>query len=250
MKTEDERGSETAGARGGEGFGRMLDRVLREREPFFDELFEGRNLGRNLRWFGLTIVMLSGFYGMTMGMAGLVVDVRAGLLQMLSSAIKVPVLYLLSVAVCYPVLFIVVVLMGSRLRFTQTLGLILLALTLNSVLLASCAPIVLFFFLTGASYHFLKLLHVVIMGFSGCWAMLALWQGLQTACEKSALYPKRAVRILQVWALVFGFVGTQMAWSLRPFVGSPGREFQWLRLSQESNFYEAIWDSVRQLGKE
>ncbi|MCF7762391.1 MAG: hypothetical protein K9N62_01830 [Verrucomicrobia bacterium] len=246
MKTEKNE-AETVGAVN-ESFGGLLDRVLRDREPLFDELFEGRNLGRNLRWFCLTIMVLSGFYGLTMGLAGLVSNIGNGLLQMVSSAIKVPVLYLLSVAVCYPVLFIVVVLMGSKLHFTQTLGLILLALTLNSILLASCAPIVLFFFFTGASYHFLKVLHVAIMAFSGCWAMLALWQGLQAVCEKSALYPKRAIRILQVWMLVFGFVGTQMAWSLRPFVGSPDLGFEWLRMNQDGNFYEAVWYSVRQLG--
>jgi hypothetical protein len=72
---------------------------------------------------------------------GFTEEVERGLLQTLSSAVKVPALYLLSVAICFPLLYIVLVLMGARLRFVQTLSLILLAITLNAVLLASCAPI-------------------------------------------------------------------------------------------------------------
>lgn len=229
------------------GFVTLLDGVLRRREVFFERIFNGKDLASLLRWFLMAIAILSAFYGATMGASALTVDAGAGFLQMASSAVKVPLLYLLSVAVCFPVLYIVVVLMGARLSFTQTLGLILLALTLNAVLLASCAPIVVFFVFTGSNYHFIKLLHVVIFAFSGCWAMMALWHGLRAMCEKSDLYPRQAVRILQVWILVFGFVGTQMAWSLRPFVGSPGMEFQWLRRDQGGNFYEATWYSITHL---
>jgi hypothetical protein len=150
----------------------------------------------------------------------------------------------LSVAICFPVLYIVLVLMGARLRFLQTLSLILLAVTLSSILLASCAPILLFFMLTGADYHFMKLLHVGVFAFSGGWGMLALWQGLRAMCEKSDLYPRQAIHILQLWVLIFGFVGTQMAWSLRPFVGSPGLEFELFRTGREGNFYKAVWTSV------
>ncbi len=227
----------------------LLDKILRQRETFFDEIFQGKNIRGQIISFLAGIICLSGFYGLTMGAASLPLNWSTGLLQMLTSAVKVPVLYLLSVAVCFPVLFIILVLMGARLSFSQTLALILLALTLNSILLTSCAPIVLFFVFTGSNYHFIKLLHVVIFTFSGFWAMLALWQGLRAMCEKSDLYPKQSIRILQVWVLVFGFVGTQMAWTLRPFVGSPDMSFQLFRQEQQGNFYEAVWLSIVDLGK-
>jgi hypothetical protein len=146
--------------------------------------------------------------------------------------------------ICFPVLFVVLVLMGSRLSFMQTLALILLALTLNSILLAAFAPIVLFFIITDSSYDFVKIAHVAVMGFSGMWAMAALWHGLREMCDKFELYPKQAVRIMQLWILIFGFVGTQMAWSLRPFVGSPARPFQVFRAGQEGNFYTAVAHSI------
>jgi hypothetical protein len=39
-------------------------------------------------------------------------------------------------------------------------------------------------------------------------------------------------------------VGTQMAWSLRPFVGSPDLEFEVFRAGSEGNFYKAVWTSI------
>jgi hypothetical protein len=136
--------------------------------------------------------------------------------------------------------------MTLRFAFAAGLALILMALAFNSVLLASCAPIVLFFAFTGASYHFMKLLHVVICAFSGLWAMTALLHGLRLMCEKSDLYPLKALRILQIWALIFGFVGTQMAWSLRPFIGEPSLNFTIFR-QQQGNFYQAVGQSVLHL---
>jgi hypothetical protein len=50
--------------------------------------------------------------------------------------------------------------------------------------------------------------------------------------------------------LVFGFVGTQMAWSLRPFVGSPNLEFQFFRADQTGNLYQAVANSAAQLAKD
>ena len=166
---------------------------------------------------------------------------------MFSSGIKVPMFYLLTLLVCYAVLFIILVLMGSKLSFVQTLALILLAITFNAVLLASFAPIVAFFSITGSSYEFIKLLHVVVMTFSGFWGMSALYQGLREMCEKSNLYPKRAVEILRVWILVFGFVGTQMAWSLRPFIGNPGEAFAVFREGRNGNFYSAVAQSAMEM---
>jgi hypothetical protein len=224
----------------------LLDRLLREREQFFELLFSGREIWNYCRLFGLITVVLCALYGLTMGATAWTGSWQRGLAQMTATTIKLPLLYMLSLAVCFPVLYIVLVLMGSKLRFGQGLALILMALAFNSVLLASCAPIALFFAFTGASYDFIKLLHVVICAFSGLWAMMALLHGLRLMCEKSDLYPKKALRILQIWALIFGFVGTQMAWSLRPFIGEPNMQFTIFR-QQEGNFYQAVGHSVLQL---
>jgi hypothetical protein len=232
-----------------EGLWGLLDRLLRNREGFLDEIFQGKEIWKRLWTFLGATVLLTAVYGLSMGLMGFREGLGVGCLQMLTSAIKVPVLFLLTTAICFPVLYIVQVLMGARLDFSQALALILMALALNGILLASCAPIAFFFVVTGSSHDFVKLLHVAIFGFSGAWAMLSLWHGLRGMCERSNLYPPLAVRILQAWILVFAFVGTQMAWSLRPFVGSPGRDFTFFR-QQEGNFYVGVSSSIAQVLKQ
>jgi hypothetical protein len=226
------------------GYLALIDSILRNRESFFTEIFSGQNLGARVRMFLLIIAVLSFIYGITMGTAAFSVSWERGFLQVLSSGLKVPILYLLTTAICFPALFIILVLMGSRLTFLQTLALILLALTLNAILLAAFAPIVLFFVITDSSYEFVKLLHVAVMAFSGFWAMAALWHGLREMCERSNLYPRQAIRIMQIWILVFGFVGTQMAWSLRPFIGTPDAPFQIFRPETSNNIYRSVLTGI------
>jgi hypothetical protein len=49
----------------------------------------------------------------------------------------------------------------------------------------------------------------------------------------------RVNAVFRIWLLVFGLVGAQMGWVLRPFIGRPGAAFEWLR-PMESNFFEAV----------
>jgi hypothetical protein len=69
----------------------------------------------------------------------------------------------------------------------------------------------------------------------------AHWAPRQPAppAEKQA-----SMTLLYVWILLFGFVGTQLAWTLRPFFGSPDKKFEIFR-SIDGNFYV---DIVRTIG--
>ena len=239
-KEEKEEMAEEAPASSPEDMLAYMDGLLRNRDAYFDEIFGGKALGRHLVRLLLIIVLLSGLHGFIMGASSC-------FLQMLVSAVKVPMLFLLTLAVCYPMLYVVNVVMGSRLTFGQTLALILLALALTAVLLASFSPIALFFTIKQARYQFLQLLHVAIFACSGAFGMLALWQGLQAMCEQSSLYPRQALVILRVWAVVFALVGLEMAWSLRPFVGAPGLEFEFFRSHRHGTIYETMGTSVYKL---
>jgi len=51
--------------------------------------------------------------------------------------------------------------------------------------------------------------------------------------------------VFRCWAIVFGLVGAQMGWVLRPFIGNPKEPFTWFR-PRDSNFFEnmamTIWN--------
>ena len=53
-------------------------------------------------------------------------------------------------------------------------------------------------------------------------------------------------RVFACWIVVFGLVGAQMGWVLRPFIGSPNQPFHWFR-ARNSNFFESVWNSLHNL---
>jgi hypothetical protein len=55
-----------------------------------------------------------------------------------------------------------------------------------------------------------------------------------------------SMTLLYVWILLFGFVGTQLAWTLRPFFGSPGMKFSLYR-DIDGNFYTEIFRTISHL---
>lgn len=52
--------------------------------------------------------------------------------------------------------------------------------------------------------------------------------------------------VFRCWILLYGLVGAQMGWVLRPFLGNPELPFTWFR-ERESNFFEAILRTVGRL---
>src|SRR6266571_2804801 len=217
----------------------FLRSLLSDRERFFEEVVEGVGLGPKLRYALLTIVALSGFFGLVAG-------AYSGPAQAVSAAVKLPFLFFATFAVCFPAFFVVQVLVGSRLRFLQVVVLVFGALALTSVLLAALVPITAFFLVTGANYYFQHLLNIAIAGVAGLFGMYALHDGLSLVCEKRGVYPKKALTIMRAWALLFAFVGVQLAWSLRPFLGDRNQPFQVFGRYQGS-FYAAIIYAVNKL---
>ena len=217
----------------------FLSALLSDRERFFDEVVAGTALRAKLRYAAVTIVGLAGFFGLVAG-------AFSGPAQALSAAIKLPFLFFATFAVCFPAFFVVQVLVGSRLRLLQVVVLVFGALALTSVLLAAFVPITLFFLITGANYYFQHLLNITIAGVSGLFGMYALHEGLSVVCEQRGVYPRKALTIMRAWAVLFGFVGIQLAWSLRPFLGDRNQPFRVFG-NYQGNFYAAIIYAAKQL---
>jgi hypothetical protein len=107
----------------------------------------------------------------------------------------------------------------------------------------SFAPIVIFFMITSKNYAFLKLLHVAIFTFSGIFAIKTIISGLKYSCEKKNIYPKLGMDIFRIWVFIIAFVSSQLAWNLRPFVGSRDLPFEMFR-EKQGNFFIAVIQSA------
>jgi hypothetical protein len=215
--------------------------LLSDRERLFLGVVQGSNLGRTLWFVSATTVAGAALYGASAG-------AYSSVMQAASAAVKLPLLILATFLICFPAFFVVQVLVGSRLRLLQALVLALTAPALTAVLLAAFIPITVFFLVTGANYYFLELLHIGLVLIAGLTGMYALHEGLTIVCEKGGVYPRKAVTIMRIWALIFAFVGIQMGWNLRPFLGDRGEPFKVFR-HYEGNFYAAVIYSLDKLLK-
>ena len=69
--------------------------------------------------------------------------------------------------------------------------------------------------------------------------MNTIIQALKYSCEKKNIYPQTGVVVFRFWVVILAFVGIQLAWNFRPFLGDRGQPFELFR-DYEGNFYTAV----------
>ncbi len=210
--------------------------VFQDREAYFENLISNHNNNKATLNQALIIFGLAFFYGIVMGSYN-------SINQAMVTGIKVPSLLLLALLICFPAFYVIQYMLGSRLSLMQMINTILSGFVVLTTIMASFAPIVVFFMITGNNYAFLKLLHVGIFTFSGIFGMYTIIEALKYSCEKKSVYPKIGIRIFKIWIVIFAFVGMQLAWNLRPFIGDRNLPTEIFR-EREGNFYLAVFQSI------
>jgi hypothetical protein len=219
----------------GQNFG-VIEKILRNRSAFFQEIRDGFDLQPKMRAMLISSITFFALYGAVMGSTH-------SFWQMLSSGIKLPILFIATLFVCVPSLYFFGLLFGSNQSLNQNLAVILTGITVTSVLLLSCAPITLFFLLTTSQYQFFKLLNVAIFAVSGLMGVVFLYQGMKVVSGSEIEGSSTRKWVLIFWMFVYAFVGSQMAWTIRPFIGAPGSPFELFR-QLGGNFYANVLQSL------
>jgi hypothetical protein len=178
---------------------------------------------------------------------------------MLASTVKLPLLFFGSLVICVPTLYYFSLLFGGRLTFLQTISVLLTALTVIAILSLGFALISLFFHFSGSEYPFMVTLNVVMLAVSGSAGLIFLVQGtlyLEQTAPPARISLGHWLRffftggarslVLVSWMGIFGAVGMQMGWTLRPFFGAPGTTFVLMR-PVEGNFYQGFLNVVERL---
>jgi hypothetical protein len=218
----------------------IVERILRNRRVFFAEIRDEIGLRDKIISMLVASFVFLGLYGGVMGASNSVP-------QVFSSALKLPLLFVVTLFICAPSLYFFNILFGSRQSILQNIALILTAMTTTSVLLVSLAPVTLFFLTTTSEYQFFKLLNVAIFTIAGSMGLVFLKQGFEHSVDAENEEGRGARRLLFVlWMLLYAFVGTQMAWTLRPFMGAPNEPFMIVR-QVGGNFYANIIESIAAL---
>ena len=214
-----------------------------------------------------------------------VITTRDAWMQTFASAVKLPLLFFLTLLITFPSLYVFNALVGSRLKLMSVLKLLVASIAVMLSVVASLGPIVVFFSLCTTSYSFMKLLNVAACGIAGLLGLafllrtlhrLVIIQENKLIAEASVTPPpvqettnapespdviqakrlsaldrygqthRKAKSVVRIWTLVFGLVGAQMSWVLRPFIGSPYLPFEWFR-DRQSNFFMAVIETLQHL---
>lgn len=217
----------------------IIEIILRDRHRFFQEIREGDGLAEKMRAMLLSSIAFFALYGAVMGSSH-------SLWQALSSAVKLPILFLATLIVCAPTLYFFNLVFGSNQSLSQNVALMLSALTVTAVLLLAFAPVVLFFLLTTGHYQFFKLLNVGVFTIAGIVGVIFLSQGMRIVSYAGKEGARARRNVVRFWILLYAFVGSQMAWTLRPFIGAPGLPFELFR-QLGGNFYANVFASIGEI---
>jgi len=218
----------------------LVETMLRQRDQFLGEIGQSIEIDRKIRlMLAISFVYMAGY--------GALLGATHSVWQTLSSAAKLPLLFLATLLICAPALYIFNVLFGLNQSLRQSLALVLTAITTTASLLLSFAPVTLFFILTVVDqYQFFKLLNVLIFAICAGAGASILKQGIRVISPLPPAETRRYRLAFSLWAVVYIFVGSQMAWTLRPFVGYPNSPFELFR-QNGGNFYADILASMGEI---
>jgi hypothetical protein len=193
------------------------------------------------------IIAGSGIYGAAMGWW------RAPL-QALFVAIKFPLIILLTTIGNALINAMLAPLLGLNIPFRRSLLAIMMSFVVVAVILGSFSPVAAFIIWnappfsreTDPSYEFIKLMHVLVIAFAGIAGNVRLFQLLKEFSGSAIV----ARRVLCAWLAVNLFLGSQLSWILRPFIGAPYLPVAFLRdTALHGNFYENLFGALRQIFK-
>jgi hypothetical protein len=161
--------------------------------------------------------------------------------QFLASLLKVPLLLVGTTAICFPSFFVVQYVLAPRalsLRSAALLQASTLAIIASTwvVVALPCS----LFIASAQNYAATKLLVTLVAGFGGVIGLGWFVRGFRGASAAEG-QPGRVIFLLP-YCVLFALVGTQLAWSLRPFLGSPSQEFTLFR-TLGGNLFDSLWGS-------
>jgi len=189
------------------------------------------------------------------GLFGAAVGSWRAPLQSLYTALKLPLILLLTSLGNGLLNAMLAPLLGVNLSLRQSLLAVLMSFTIAAAILGAFSPLLYFLIWntpplaagasTNAFAHSLVLLcETAIIAFAGMVANVRLLQLLRELSGSAGA----ARKVLLAWLAGNLLLGSQLAWNLRPFVGSPDLAVEFLRPNAfEGNFFEAVLNHAANL---
>lgn len=226
---------------------RQIDGLLRgEAGLIYD--WKDQSDVRGLAVCAVVIVAGAGLYGAAIG------SWRGGW-QTLYTAIKLPLVLLLTTLGNGLLNGMMAPLLGLNIPFRQTFVVILLSFAMTSVILGALSPIAWFVVwntpplgdrtsLSAPEYGLLQLTLASFTAFAGIVGNVRLLPLLKNGTKTADV----AFRVLFAWLAANLFLGSQIAWVLRPFIWDPAGPVVFIgRQYFHGSFYETVFEAVRRV---
>jgi len=186
-------------------------------------------------WWAAAVLLAAGpLYGLCMGSFSSLTGERWPLL--IFSAIKVPLLLSATTALCVPPFFVFNTVLGLRADFRAALQAIIAAQAAVAVTLTACGPLTLMWYASVDDYRAALLFNGGVFAVAAVGGQLVVRRYYRVLIARNRLHR----RTLLAWLVLYVFVGIQMGWTLRPFVGSPEAPVAFFRPEPFTNAYEVV----------
>jgi hypothetical protein len=190
--------------------------------------------GESWRQLAVLVLIAGAIYGGFMGSFALRSPER--LLMVLYAAVKVPILIFATGLVCLPGFFVVNSVLGLRNDFPLAVRAVLAGQAALTVSLASLGPITRLIYVSGASHRWALLTNAAMFTVATGVAQAIMLRRYRLLIAGNSMHRVT----FWTWGILYAFVGIQMGWMLRPFVGNPGLRVTFLREEPLSNAYVVI----------
>lgn len=204
-------------------------------DTYLHELIGPRARGLPTTWLLATILIAGPLYGAVMGSFAFTSAER--LLMVLYAAIKMPLLIGVTGLLCLPGFFVLSTVLGLRDALARSLRAILTSQAALVLVLASLGPITRVVYFSGVSHSQAILANALMFSIATAAAQIVLWRLYRPLIAED----RRHLAMLWIWVLLYAFVGMQMGWMLRPFVGTPDQPVTFFRDEPFSNAYMVIF---------
>lgn len=178
-------------------------------------------------------------YGLAMGSFS--VDEPGRAWFMLFAAIKTPMLLAITTLVCLPAYAAVVLAAGLREDLWPAIARLVRAQATGAVVLASLAPVVIVAYTGVPSHAWAILVNAGVFAIGAGAGQLVAWRAFGPLIARH----RRHLLLLALWFVAYAFVGVQLGWTLRPFVGTPGTPAEFFREEAFTNAYVAVFEIIR-----
>jgi hypothetical protein len=177
-------------------------------------------------------VLVAGpLYGAVMGAFAL--DKPERLKMVVYAAVKMPLLVFVTALVCLPAFFVLNTVLGLRRDFRAAFTAILAGQAALTIALASLAPLTAFIYASGATHRGALLFNAAMFTLATAAAHTVMLRRYRPLAARAAAHRL----MLWTWVVLYAFVGVQMGWMLRPFVGNPAIPVTFFRQEPFSNAY-------------